>query len=69
MTRGILTDVSPYFMMSCCSWDVGHGTCRENTPLHVSRLGGGGRWAVKQTVRTGAALPCNSTLASETRTY
>lgn len=41
---------------------------RENTPLHVSRLGGGGRWAVKQTVRTGAALPCNSTLTSETRT-
>lgn len=36
--------------------------------ITCEQTAGGGRWAVKQTVRTGAALPCNSTLASETRT-
>jgi len=42
VARGLLPHVSPYFMMSCCSREVGHGTCRENTPLHSSMLGGDG---------------------------
>lgn len=42
MATGLRPHVSPYFMMSCCSREVGHGTHRENTPLDLSMFGAGG---------------------------
>lgn len=39
---GLLPHVKPYFMMSCCSREVGCDTCREDTPLDLSMCGGGG---------------------------
>ena len=44
MARGLLPRVSSYSMMSCCSREVGHGTCRENMPLDL-RMQGGDGWA------------------------